>query len=107
MYGLIFEIVEEFVIEKFGLEAWHTIKEKAGCEIKDHQFVSGTFYEDGELVNDHHNDWVETMKRLEPSLAQSKDNRSAASNGDGNGPENPNRSNERPHRSKKHPQGRF
>jgi guanylate cyclase soluble subunit beta len=36
MYGLVFEIVEEWVIEKQGIEKWHAIKQKAGCSVKDH-----------------------------------------------------------------------
>ena len=51
MYGLVFEIVEEFVIEKQGLEVWHAIKEKAGCAVKDQAFLRRSYYPDNELVD--------------------------------------------------------
>jgi hypothetical protein len=51
MYGLVFEIVEEWVIEKQGIETWHKIKEKAGCEIKDQSFLRRAYYQDEKLID--------------------------------------------------------
>lgn len=51
MYGLVFEIVEEFVIEKQGLEVWHAVKEKAGCTVEDNAFLRRNYYPDKELVD--------------------------------------------------------
>jgi guanylate cyclase soluble subunit beta len=51
MYGLVFEIVEEWVIEKQGIETWHMIKEKAGCEIKDQSFLRRAYYQDENLID--------------------------------------------------------
>lgn len=44
MHGLVFEIFEEWAIQIHGLEAWHRIKRKAGCDVKDKSFVTRTFY---------------------------------------------------------------
>lgn len=44
MHGLVFEIFEQFIIEKHGLKAWHAIKKRANCEIEDKSFVTRTFY---------------------------------------------------------------
>ena len=51
MYGLVFEILEEWVIEKEGLETWHSIKKKAGCVVEDQQFLRRSYYPDGDCVN--------------------------------------------------------
>jgi hypothetical protein len=51
MYGLVFEIVEEWVIEKQGVEKWHAIKQKAGCSVKDQEFLRRSYYPDEELVD--------------------------------------------------------
>lgn len=51
MYGLVFEIVEEFVIEKQGIDVWHVIKEKAGCKVKDGAFLRRSYYPDSEIVD--------------------------------------------------------
>ncbi|CAB9531898.1 Guanylate cyclase soluble subunit beta-1 (Partial), partial [Seminavis robusta] len=51
MYGLVFEIVEEFVIEKQGLEVWHEIKNKAKCRVRDGGFLRRSYYPDNELVD--------------------------------------------------------
>ena len=50
MYGLVFEIVEEWVIEKQGLDVWHQIKNKAKCEVADHAFLRRSYYDDKEIV---------------------------------------------------------
>ncbi|CAJ1970219.1 unnamed protein product [Cylindrotheca closterium] len=49
MYGLIFEVLEDFVVDEFGTETWHKIKEIAGCKTKDQAFLRRAFYEDEEL----------------------------------------------------------
>ena len=51
MYGLIFEVLEEFVVDEFGLKVWHRIKEKAGYKRKDNGYLRRAFYEDQELVD--------------------------------------------------------
>ena len=51
MYGLVFEIVEEFVIEKQGLDVWRAVKAKAGCVMEDHAFLRRSYYEDSEIVD--------------------------------------------------------
>eukprot|EP00567_Pseudictyota_dubia_P004182 CAMPEP_0197459550 /NCGR_PEP_ID=MMETSP1175-20131217/51704_1 /TAXON_ID=1003142 /ORGANISM="Triceratium dubium, Strain CCMP147" /LENGTH=36 /DNA_ID= /DNA_START= /DNA_END= /DNA_ORIENTATION= len=35
MLGLINDCTEQLVVSKFGLDAWHSIKAAAGCEVKD------------------------------------------------------------------------
>jgi len=50
MYGLVFEIIEEFVIEKQGIDVWHAIKAKAKCGMEDFAFVRRSHYEDSECV---------------------------------------------------------
>eukprot|EP00980_Cylindrotheca_fusiformis_P018742 scaffold6241_cov129-Cylindrotheca_fusiformis.AAC.19 len=44
MYGLVYEIFEDWVLEKKGTEAWHSIKKKAGCDVNDKSFVTRTCY---------------------------------------------------------------
>jgi guanylate cyclase soluble subunit beta len=51
MYGLVFEIVEEWVIEKQGIDVWHAIKEKASCQVEDQEFLRRSYYPDEELVD--------------------------------------------------------
>ncbi|CAJ1965371.1 unnamed protein product [Cylindrotheca closterium] len=51
MYGLIFEVVEEWVIEKYGLNVWHNIKELAGNKRKDQTYLRREHYQDEELVD--------------------------------------------------------
>ncbi|CAJ1939922.1 unnamed protein product, partial [Cylindrotheca closterium] len=49
MYGLIFEVLEDFVVDMHGTEAWHKIKEIAGCKTKDQAFLRRAYYDDEEL----------------------------------------------------------
>ena len=51
MYGLVFEIVEEWVIEKQGIDTWHAIKEKARCKVQDQAFLRRSYYADEELID--------------------------------------------------------
>jgi signal transduction histidine kinase/ActR/RegA family two-component response regulator len=51
MYGLVFEIVEEWVIEKQGIDVWHAIKDKARCQVQDQAFLRRSYYPDEELVD--------------------------------------------------------
>ncbi|CAJ1941243.1 unnamed protein product [Cylindrotheca closterium] len=44
MHGLVYEIFEEWVLEQQGVNAWHAIKAKAGCDVQDQAFVTRTFY---------------------------------------------------------------
>ena len=50
MYGLIFEIFEEWVVDEFGIEVWHDIKEAAACQRKDQAYLRRAYYEDEEFV---------------------------------------------------------
>ncbi|CAJ1965011.1 unnamed protein product [Cylindrotheca closterium] len=49
MYGLIFEVLEDFVVDMHGTEAWHKIKEIAGCKTDDQAFLRRANYDDEEL----------------------------------------------------------
>ena len=51
MYGLIFAVFEEFILQTFDLKTWHAIKTKAGCEVPDDGFVSQQYYEEKELID--------------------------------------------------------
>ncbi|CAJ1967262.1 unnamed protein product [Cylindrotheca closterium] len=51
MYGLVFEIIEEWVIEKQGLDVWHNIKELAGNKRNDQTYLRRAYYQDEELVD--------------------------------------------------------
>eukprot|EP00980_Cylindrotheca_fusiformis_P006381 scaffold1362_cov125-Cylindrotheca_fusiformis.AAC.4 len=46
-----FEIIEEWIIKEQGIDTWHEIKEKAGCAIKDQEFLRRAFYRDEELAD--------------------------------------------------------
>lgn len=51
MLGWINDCVEKLVISKFGLEAWHTIKRKAGCTVPDGGFYKLDVYTDKSTVD--------------------------------------------------------
>lgn len=52
MHGTVFQILENFVLEKHGGEdAWHAIKKKANCTVPDGGFLSRSYYEDSELID--------------------------------------------------------
>jgi hypothetical protein len=51
MLGLINDCTEQLVITKFGLDAWHTIKENAKCDVKDYGFISHSHYPDSATVD--------------------------------------------------------
>jgi hypothetical protein len=51
MLGLINDCTEQLVITKFGLDAWHTIKENAKCDVKDYGFISHGHYPDSATVD--------------------------------------------------------
>lgn len=51
MLGLINDCTEQLVISKFGIDAWHAIKEKAGCDVKDYGFVRHEPYPDKATVD--------------------------------------------------------
>jgi guanylate cyclase soluble subunit beta len=50
MLGWINDCVENLVITTFGLEAWHAVKEKAGCDVKDGGFIKLGHYSDKSTV---------------------------------------------------------
>jgi len=50
MLGWINDCIEKLVIEKFGVEAWHAIKEKAGCSVKDGEFLKLDQYSDTSTI---------------------------------------------------------
>jgi guanylate cyclase soluble subunit beta len=54
MLGWINDCVEKLVIEKYGVEAWHKVKELAGCDSKDDGYLKLEHYPDRstlDLVN--------------------------------------------------------
>eukprot|EP00980_Cylindrotheca_fusiformis_P002009 scaffold444_cov109-Cylindrotheca_fusiformis.AAC.6 len=51
MHGLLFEIIEEWIIKEHGSDTWHEVKEKAGCATKDQEFLRRAYYRDEELVD--------------------------------------------------------
>lgn len=51
MLGWINDCVEKLVISKFGLDAWHSIKEKAGCKVPDGGFYKLDVYTDKSTVD--------------------------------------------------------
>jgi len=50
MLGWIHDCMEKLVIEKFGIEAWHTIKEKSGCTVPDGDFLKVDHYSDESTI---------------------------------------------------------
>ena len=50
MLGWMNDCIEKMVIDKWGLEAWHTVKEEAGCDIKDNGFLKLETYHDESTV---------------------------------------------------------
>ncbi|CAJ1956415.1 unnamed protein product [Cylindrotheca closterium] len=65
MHGLVFEIFEDWVIESHGLKVWHSIKEKADCDVKDKSFVTKTFY--------NYDTWIELVTAASEELSVSFD----------------------------------
>lgn len=51
MLGLINDCAEQLVITKFGLDAWHAIKNSAGCSVKDYGFEQHGAYPDSATVD--------------------------------------------------------
>ena len=51
MLGWINDCVEKLVISKFGLDTWHAIKEKAGCQVPDGGFYKLDVYSDKSTVD--------------------------------------------------------
>lgn len=46
MLGWINDCIEKLVINKFGVEAWHIVKQKAGCNVADGEFFKLEAYTD-------------------------------------------------------------
>ena len=65
MHGLVYEIFEEWVLEQQGIQAWHAIKEKAGCDVQDQAFVTRTFYS--------YDSWVDLVTATADVLGSSFD----------------------------------
>ena len=51
MLGLLNDCAEQLVITKFGLDAWHAIKESANCSVKDYGFEQHGHYPDSATVD--------------------------------------------------------
>jgi hypothetical protein len=51
MLGWINDCVEKLVLEKFGVDAWHTIKLNAGCDVADGAFLKLEHYSDASTIN--------------------------------------------------------
>jgi Haem-NO-binding len=50
MFGWINDCTEKLVLTKFGIEQWHAIKAKAGCEVADGGFIRHEYYPDESTV---------------------------------------------------------
>lgn len=50
MFGWINDCTEQLICSKFGVETWHSIKEKAGCTVEDGGFVRHERYGDSSTV---------------------------------------------------------
>lgn len=50
MFGWINECTENLVVSHFGVDAWHKIKEKAGCTVSDGGFIRHHQYADESTV---------------------------------------------------------
>ena len=46
MLGWLNDCIEKFVIERFGVDAWHQVKQLAGCKVEDGGFVKLERYAD-------------------------------------------------------------
>jgi guanylate cyclase soluble subunit beta len=46
MLGYLNDCLEKLVIDKYGLDGWHTVKEKAGCNLQDGAFLKLEHYPD-------------------------------------------------------------
>jgi len=51
MLGWINDCIEKLVIAKFGVDAWHTVKQKAGCDVKDGEFLKLEHYSDKSTID--------------------------------------------------------
>lgn len=51
MFGWINDCTESLVCSAFGEDAWHKIKEKAGCTVEDGGFLRYQYYKDSETVD--------------------------------------------------------
>lgn len=50
MLGWINDCIEKYVIDKWGVDTWHAIKENAGCDVKDGGFLKLENYHDESTV---------------------------------------------------------
>jgi guanylate cyclase soluble subunit beta len=51
MLGWINDCIEKLVIDKFGVDTWHVIKTKAGCNVPDGGFIKLEHYTDKSTVD--------------------------------------------------------
>ena len=51
MLGFINDCIEKLVLEKYGVDTWHTIKQKAGCEVPDGAFYKLEHYSDQSTID--------------------------------------------------------
>jgi len=51
MLGWINDCTEKLVIEKFGVDAWHIVKQKAGCDVQDGGFLKLDHYSDKSTID--------------------------------------------------------
>eukprot|EP00559_Dactyliosolen_fragilissimus_P009842 CAMPEP_0184855690 /NCGR_PEP_ID=MMETSP0580-20130426/842_1 /TAXON_ID=1118495 /ORGANISM="Dactyliosolen fragilissimus" /LENGTH=695 /DNA_ID=CAMNT_0027350255 /DNA_START=61 /DNA_END=2148 /DNA_ORIENTATION=- len=51
MFGWINDCTESLVTEKFGVDKWHEIKKKGGCEVADGAFIRHQYYTDASTVS--------------------------------------------------------
>ena len=65
MHGLVYEIFEDWVIHHHGLDKWHAIKDRAGCDVADQAFVTRTYY--------RYDTWVDIVEAASEELKMSWD----------------------------------
>ena len=51
MYGILFVILEDYIVDELGSSTWATIKAKAKCNVDDKGFLSRSYYDDSEFLN--------------------------------------------------------
>eukprot|EP00980_Cylindrotheca_fusiformis_P018896 scaffold6315_cov116-Cylindrotheca_fusiformis.AAC.7 len=45
MHGHLFEVFEAWVLKDHAIDAWHSAKKKAGCDVSDNAFITRQYYE--------------------------------------------------------------
>lgn len=51
MHGIIFEVLEDWIIKEYGIESWQAIKKAAGSTVKDNAFLRRAYYRDADFFD--------------------------------------------------------